>query len=63
MKVDIPLTENDIDTDDPTGSGKSLFAAMAGFVALFGVIGAASWAYQRMTELAGVDGDQNIPGV
>jgi len=63
MKVDIPLTGNDLDTDDPAESGKSLAAAVMGFLALFGVVGAASYIYNRTTELAGMSGETDVPGI
>ncbi len=63
MQIDIPGTDNDIDTDDPEDALKNGASAVAGFVTLFGIIGIATYAYSRIKSLAGVDAEAEIPGV
>lgn len=63
MEFEIPVADAEVDTSDLSGSLKSVGGAVAGFVALFGSVGIATYLYNRVKNLAGVEGQQNIPGV
>lgn len=64
MEFTIPIADQEVSTDDGAGDAAgSVVAALVSFLALFGVVGAASYVYNRMKDVAGVDGETEIPGV
>ena len=64
MKYEIPLTGQTVDTNDGAGGvARDVGMAVAGFVTLFGVTGAAAFLYNRAKRAAGVEANQQIPGV
>lgn len=64
VKYPIPLVDQEVDTDDgASGVAMPVVKATAGFVTLFGATGLATWAYNRIRTAAGVEKNQQIPGV
>ena len=63
MEFTIPIVDEEVSTDDAGSSGMSIVGAVLGFLTLFGVVGAATYVFQRAKEVAGVDGETEIPGV
>ncbi|MFC7131652.1 sugar kinase [Salinibaculum sp. GCM10025337] len=63
MEFEIPVVDQEVDTDDPEQSALSVAGAVIGTLFLFMTIGVASYIYNRATEIAGVDGEAEIPGV
>jgi len=63
MEFNIPIVDEEVTTDDAGESGESLLGAFLGFLALFGIVGAASYTYNRAKDVAGVDGETEIPGI
>jgi hypothetical protein len=62
MEFSIPVVDEDVSTDDAGESGKNIVGAILGFLTLFGVVGAASYAYNQVRDAVGVD-ETSIPGV
>lgn len=59
----IPFVDKEIDTSEPGESAQNSVLAVASFATLFAVVGVATYGYNRIKSLAGVEGDQDIPGV
>jgi hypothetical protein len=63
MEYNIPIVDEEVSTDDTESVTMPIFGALMGFLTLFGVIGAATYLFNRAKEMAGVDGETEIPGV
>jgi hypothetical protein len=63
MEFKIPLVDQEVDTADPEETGTSLLGALLGMLALFGITAAASYAFNRFKNLAGVSEDVSVPGI
>lgn len=59
----VPIADIKIDTDDWGKTASNVFSGVAGFATLFGIVGAATYAYNRIKNAAGVEGEQSVPGV
>lgn len=59
----VPVVDTEVDSDDPDGSVMNVVGAILGFLTLFGIVGAASYAFNRAKEAVGVDGDASVPGI
>jgi len=64
MDYNIPIVDEEVSTDDGSeGVAMPILGGIMGFLTLFGIVGASSFAYGRVKEVAGVDGETEIPGV
>ncbi|SFH07495.1 hypothetical protein SAMN04488063_0098 [Halopelagius inordinatus] len=63
VQFKIPFVDLTVDTTDPSGSAMNFGGAVAGIIALFGATGVATYVYNRAKSVAGVEGEQQIPGV
>lgn len=57
MEFTIPVVDVEVDTDDLGESATNVSGAFVGLLGLFGLAGAATYAYQRLKSVAGVEGD------
>lgn len=57
MEYEIPIVGTTIDTDDPAESAKSFGGAVLGILSLTAAAAVATFSYQRLKSVAGVDGE------
>lgn len=62
MEYSIPVVDAEVDSDDPDGSIMRVIGAVLGFLTLFGVVGVASFAFNKVRDAVGVD-DTEVPGI
>lgn len=62
-KIDVPIVDTQVDTDDPSESAMNLATAVLGVAGFLGVAAAGNYVYNRVTERFGVDGSVDVPGV
>jgi len=57
MEFNIPIVDTEIDTDDPAESASNFGGAVLGLGFLAAAAGTATYLYQRVKNVAGVEGD------
>ena len=63
-KIPMKMLGVELDTDDPTGSGKKWFLASLGVTLTAGAVGTGVYVFNQIRQKAGVsDDDVSIPGV
>lgn len=62
MEYSIPVVDAEVDSDDPDGSIMRVIGAVLGFLTLFGVVGVASYVFNKVRDAVGVD-DTEVPGI
>lgn len=62
MEYSIPVVDAEVDSDDPDGSIMRVIGAVFGFLTLFGVVGVASYVFNKVRDAVGVD-DTEVPGI
>lgn len=63
VQQEVPLVGATVDTNDWSGTGEELGIGTVVIMIFFIMVGVATYGYNRITDLAGVDGEQEIPGV
>ena len=61
MEYQIPFVEQEVSTDDPSGSLVNIGESVLGVGTLFGVTAVASYAYSRIEAGAGVENQTELP--
>jgi hypothetical protein len=56
MEFEIPVVDTEVDTEQPGDSLRNVAGAVLGVGALAGVVGIATYGYNRVKSIAGVDG-------
>jgi len=62
MEYNIPIVEAEVDSGDPDGSVMRVVGAVLGFLTLFGIVGAASYVFNKTRDAIGVE-DTEVPGI
>jgi len=62
-QVDLPFVGGQLDTNDPEASATDVGVGTAAIFVFFVMIAIASYAFDRVKNVAGVDGETEIPGV
>ncbi|AKU06519.1 sugar kinase [Haloferax sp. Atlit-12N] len=60
-KVGVPFLDTEVDTDEPGESAQNLGLATIGVMIFLAIMGAATWAYNKLKETTGVDQGTGIP--
>lgn len=63
-RIKIPVLDESVSTDNPSGALRTLATGSIGVMLLFALVAGGQWMYNRARSVAGVGEDTNpVPGV